>query len=91
MAMNARSRKGPDRRVSVYVPMHIGIFLDLVCKYGLRRKGALVDDIWAAGIYEVFGMTLEEITQSSLRIPPGVGDGTIELEKLAVLLCGVES
>lgn len=91
MAMNARLGKAPHRRVSFYLPVHVGTFLDLICKYGLKRKSALVEEVWSAGMLEVFGMTPEEILECSLRIPAVVsGAEDLELCELAALLCGTK-
>jgi hypothetical protein len=91
MAMNARPRSETSRRVAIYVPVHVGTFLDLVCKYGLLRKGALVDQVWATGIEVLFGLTQDEIGQRPLTIPSDIyQEEDVDLRTLAELLCGVE-
>jgi uncharacterized protein (DUF1810 family) len=92
MAMHARPRSGPGRRVQIYVPPTIGTFLDLVCKYGLRRKAPLVDQIWAAGLEAVFGKNTDELTHSPMTLPPEMqADKDLDLYEFAALVCGGEN
>jgi hypothetical protein len=89
MVSTARATRRADRRMLMHMPVHVGTFLDLVCKYTGRRKRVLMDQVWAAGMRAVFGISPEELAASPLTIPIDVRtDPQRDLKELTNLLCG---
>lgn len=80
-----------DRRIMVRVPISVGTFMDLICKYSGTAKGTMVKRVWAAGMAEVFGLTPAQVMECALTIPRDhhVHPST-DLKELARLLCGEE-
>lgn len=93
MAMTARERPGDaqrlDRRVMCRVPVHVGTFLDLICKYSGVTKKSMITDVWAAGFRELFGVTPDELEKASFSIPPTTHtQRNADLKELTQILCG---
>jgi hypothetical protein len=78
-----------DRRVAIRVPVNMGTFLDLICKLSRTRKARLWEQVLAAGMREVFGITPEELDDCSFTVPADLtGLDTDDLKELTNLLCG---
>lgn len=91
MATNVIAGERATRRVMIRVPVHVGTFLDLVCKYSGTRKGTMVNRVWAAGIREVFGITVEQLEECALTVPRDHRTQPhASLKELTRLLCGEE-
>jgi len=80
--------KPVSRRVLLRMPIHVGTFLDLMCRLSGRRKRQVVDMIWAEGMRSVFGITPDELSICRMSIPPRTHVLTDDLRELTELVCG---
>lgn len=78
-----------DRRMQMHVSVHVGTFLDLVCKYTGARKSQMIQRIWSAGMKSIFGVTPDHLEIARLSIPPDqMIDPERDLKELTKLICG---
>lgn len=85
----AQIGKRITRRVSLHIPVECGAFLDLVCKFTSRRKGRMVAQIWEAGMISVFGISPEQLEQTTLTVPRATStDPSLDLKELTRRICG---
>ena len=88
MATTAPSAPRVDRRVLVRVPMHVGAFIDIICRLSGRKKKAIVDLIWAEGMRTVFGLTPDELERCRFAVPARPRVTTKDLRALTEQICG---
>lgn len=88
MADDDLSPVGDMRRVLVHVPVEVGTLLDLVRTYSMKSKKQTNQDIWAAGMEAVLGITPDEVVEAGISYPPRGAAVPRDLKAIVKLLCG---